>query len=49
MIQVLYFAWLRQRTGLAAEEVEPPPEVATIGALMRWLAARSPGHAAAFA
>ena len=49
MIRVLYFAWLRQRTGLAAEEVEPPPEVATIGALMRWLAARSPGHAAAFA
>ncbi|ONH81661.1 molybdopterin converting factor subunit 1 [Roseomonas mucosa] len=49
MIRVLYFAWLRQRTGLTAEEVEPPPEVATIGALMRWLAARSPGHAAAFA
>ncbi|MBS5903247.1 molybdopterin converting factor subunit 1 [Roseomonas mucosa] len=48
-MRVLYFAWLRQRTGLAAEEVEPPPEVATIGALMRWLAARSPGHAAAFA
>ena len=48
MIRVLYFAWLRQRTGLAAEEVEPPPEVATIGALMRWLATRSPGHAAAF-
>ncbi|MHA8049086.1 molybdopterin converting factor subunit 1 [Roseomonas mucosa] len=49
MIRVLYFAWLRQRTGLAAEEVEPPPEVATIGALMRWLAARSPSHAASFA
>ena len=49
MIRGLYFAWLRPRTGLAAEEVEPPPEVATIGALMRWLAARSPGHAAAFA
>ncbi|PZP44754.1 MAG: molybdopterin converting factor subunit 1 [Azospirillum brasilense] len=49
MIRVLYFAWVRQRTGLATEEVEPPPEVATIGALMRWLAARSPGHAAAFA
>ena len=49
MIRVLYFAWLRQRSGMAAEEVEPPPEVATIGALMRWLAARSPGHAAAFA
>ena len=49
MIRGLYFAWLRQRTGLAAGEGEPPPEVATIGALMRWLAARSPGHAAAFA
>ncbi len=47
-VEVLYFAWMRQRTGLAAESVRPPPEVATVGALARWLADRSPGHAEAF-
>lgn len=48
-MRVLYFAWLRQRTGTGEEEVSPPAEVADIGGLMRWLAARSPCHAAAFA
>ncbi|MFC0409542.1 molybdopterin converting factor subunit 1 [Roseomonas elaeocarpi] len=48
-MRVLYFAWLRQRTGTGQEDVSPPPEVATVGALMRWLAGRSAGHAAAFA
>ncbi len=48
-IRVLYFAWVRQRAGLGAEEVSPPPGVDTVGALVAWLAARSPGHAAAFA
>jgi molybdopterin converting factor subunit 1 len=47
-VQVLYFAWLRQKVGLAEEEVSPPAEVATVGALADWLAARSPGHAEAF-
>jgi molybdopterin converting factor subunit 1 len=48
-VRILYFAWLRQRIGLAEEEVAPPPEVATVGALADWLAARSPAHAEAFA
>ncbi|UFN50849.1 molybdopterin converting factor subunit 1 [Roseomonas sp. OT10] len=48
-MRVLYFAWVRQKAGVAEEEVSPPPEVATVGALMTWLAGRSPGHAAAFA
>jgi len=48
-MRVLYFAWLRQKAGIAEEEVAPPESVADVGALMRWLAARSPGHAAAFA
>ena len=48
-VQVLYFAWLRERTGCAAETIELPPEVATVAALVDWLAQRSPGHAAAFA
>jgi molybdopterin synthase sulfur carrier subunit len=48
-MRVLYFAWLRQKVGLAEEEAAPPPEVRDVAGLMRWLAARSPGHAAAFA
>jgi molybdopterin synthase sulfur carrier subunit len=48
-LTVLYFAWLRERTGIAEEIVAPPAEVATVGALIDWLMARSPGHATAFA
>jgi sulfur-carrier protein len=48
-VQVLYFAWVRQKVGVSAEEVSPPPEVADVAGLVRWLSARSPGHAAAFA
>lgn len=48
-MRVLYFAWLREKTGRAEEEVSPPPEVATVALLVDWLAARSPGHHDAFA
>jgi len=48
-VQVLYFAWVRQKVGLAEEQVSPPAEVRDIAGLIAWLAARSPGHAAAFA
>ena len=47
-MQVLYFAWVRQKVGVSAEEVSPPPDVADVAGLMRWLSGRSPGHAAAF-
>ncbi len=47
-LTVLWFAWLRERTGTAEEHVSPPAEVATVGALIDWLSARSPRHAAAF-
>ena len=48
-MQVLYFAWVRQKVGVGAEEVSPPPDVSDVAGLMRWLSGRSPGHAAAFA
>ncbi len=48
-MRVLYFAWVRQRVGLAEEEVAPPPEVTDIAGLMAWLGTRSPSHAEAFA
>ncbi len=46
-MRLLYFASLRQKIGLAAEEVSPPPEVATVGALIGWLKGRGPRYAAA--
>ena len=46
-MQVLYFAWLRERIGAAREEVET--EAATVGDLVDELRAREPRYAAAFA
>jgi molybdopterin synthase sulfur carrier subunit len=46
-MKILYFAWLRARTGLAEEEVAPPADVRTVGDLLAWLRDRSPGHAEA--
>jgi molybdopterin converting factor subunit 1 len=48
-MRILYFAWLRQKVGIAEEVVAPPAEVRDVATLIRWLAARSAGHAAAFA
>lgn len=47
-MRILYFAGLRERIGLAEEEVSPPEDVRTLGDLMRWVATRSPRHEAAF-
>jgi len=48
-LNILYFAWLRERAGVAEEEVDPPAAVATVGELIDWLKNRSAGHAAALA
>lgn len=48
-IELLYFAWVRERIGKASETVTPPTDVTTVAALIDWLAADSPVHAAAFA
>lgn len=48
-MKILYFAWLRERVGTAEEDIVPPAEIATVGALTDWLANRSPGHASALA
>ena len=48
-MKLLYFAWLRSKVGIGEEAITPPAEVATVGQLIDWLKARSPGHAAAFA
>ncbi len=47
-ITVLYFAWLRERTGTAEETLVLPEGGTTVADVVGLLAARSPGHAAAF-
>lgn len=46
---MLYFAWLRTRTGVGEETVSPPADVRTVADLIEWLKRRGPGHAEAFA
>ncbi|KQR83123.1 molybdopterin converting factor subunit 1 [Sphingomonas sp. Leaf343] len=48
-MRVLYFAWVREAVGVGEEEVTPPVDVTTVAGLIDWLAARSEGHASAFA
>ncbi len=47
-VQILYFAWVRQKVGIGSEEVSPPPDVSDVAGLVHWLSGRSPNHAAAF-
>lgn len=44
-MKILYFAWLRERLNRGEEEVSPPPEVATVAALIDWLAGRDEAFA----
>ncbi|MEM6422459.1 MAG: MoaD/ThiS family protein [Pseudomonadota bacterium] len=46
-MQVLYFAWMRERIGAAAEEIDPGPAT-TARELIELLKTRSEGHALAF-
>lgn len=48
-LRLVYFAWVRERIGLAEETLTVPADVLTIADLASWLAARSDGHASAFA
>ncbi len=48
-IEMLYFAWVRERVGVAEERVDPPAEVTTVADLVDWLAGRDEAHAEAFA
>jgi molybdopterin synthase sulfur carrier subunit len=48
-IEMLYFAWVRERIGRGSEVVDPPGEVVTVADLIGWLADGSAVHSAAFA
>lgn len=44
---MVYFAWLRERVGKAAETLSPPAHVTTVGALLEWMKAQGGGYAEA--
>jgi molybdopterin synthase sulfur carrier subunit len=48
-MRLLYFAWVKEKAGIAAEDIDPPPDVATVAELIDWLKARGPEFANAFA
>ncbi len=48
-MRVLYFAWVKEKAGIAAEDIDPPKSVTTIAELIDWLKARGPEFANAFA
>jgi molybdopterin synthase sulfur carrier subunit len=46
-MKILYFAWLREKTGISEEDVDPPADVSTVAGLLDWLASRGPQFAEA--
>jgi sulfur-carrier protein len=48
-VKILYFAWVREKTGKAEEVLELPSGIDTVAGLIGWLKARDPRYAAAFA
>jgi sulfur-carrier protein len=48
-LKLLYFAWVRQKTGKNGEILALPPDVDSVSALMAHLAKRGGGYGEAFA
>ena len=46
-MKLVYFAWVRERIGLAEEEVSPPADVVSVRDLLAWLKKRGEGYEAA--
>jgi len=47
-MKLLYFAWLREKTGVAKEDIAAPDGVDTVAGLVQWLAQRGGGYEKAF-
>jgi len=48
-VKLLYFAWVREKIGRSAEEIELPQGVATVADVVGWLKTRGPQFDEAFA
>ena len=47
-MKAVYFAWVRERIGLAEEELSLPENIKTVAELVDWLVSRGEGYALAF-
>jgi molybdopterin synthase sulfur carrier subunit len=47
-IKLRYFAWVREKTGRAEEDIVLPSSVATVAELVAWLKSRGPEFEEAF-
>ena len=41
-MKLLYFAWLKEKTGTGSEEISLPSSIATVADLLDWLETRGP-------
>jgi len=48
-MKLLYFAWVREKTGTSSEDISIPEYIATVSELVDWLKTREGGYAEAFA
>jgi molybdopterin synthase sulfur carrier subunit len=49
MTRLLYFAWVKEKTGITSEDVELPESVGTVADVIAWLKTRGPEFENAFA
>jgi len=47
-VKLLYFAWVREKTGKAEEHVDLPASIKTVAELVAWLKQQGPEYAEAF-
>jgi molybdopterin synthase sulfur carrier subunit len=47
-VKLLYFAWVREKVGRSAEDVDLPASAKTIADVVAWLKTRGPEYEAAF-
>ncbi len=43
-MKILYFAWLREKIGMAGEDVDLPADVQTVGDLLAWFESRGDNY-----
>jgi len=48
MTRLLYFAWVKEKTGIACEELDLPENISTVAELIAWLKTRGPEFENAF-
>ena len=49
MTRLVYFAWVKEKTGIASEDVELPESAGTVTDVIAWLKTRGPEFEHAFA